>query len=113
MVMVEIFNTGGHAILATSSAKKVLAENLKQRAFKEKKIVDDANTVAKSIKAMEIKISAKVLVEISYLVQLIIAMFLLLLKKLAKKSRRSLLRYLVEMSKDLENIMLKFVYIEM
>ena len=33
---------GGHAILATSSAKKVLAENLKQRAFKEKKIVDDA-----------------------------------------------------------------------
>ena len=51
---------GGHAILATSSAKKVLAENLKQRAFKEKKIVDDANTVAKSIKAMEIKISAKV-----------------------------------------------------
>jgi len=51
---------GGHAVLATSSAKKVLAENLKQRAFKEKKIVDDANTVAKSIKAMEIKISAKV-----------------------------------------------------
>ena len=51
---------GGHAILATSSAKKVLAENLKQRVFKEKKIVDDANTVAKSIKAMEIKISAKV-----------------------------------------------------
>jgi len=51
---------GGHAILATTSAKKVLAENLKQRAFKEKKIVDDANTVAKSIKAMEIKISAKV-----------------------------------------------------
>lgn len=51
---------GGHAVLATTSAKKVLAENLKQRAFKEKKIVDDANTVAKSIKAMEIKISAKV-----------------------------------------------------
>ena len=45
---------------STTSAKKVLAENLKQRAFKEKKIVDDANTVAKSIKAMEIKISAKV-----------------------------------------------------
>ena len=50
----------GYAVLATPSAKKVLAENLKQRAFKEKKIVDDANTVAKSIKAMEIKISAKV-----------------------------------------------------
>jgi len=51
---------GGHAILATSSAKKVLAENLKQRSFKEKKIVDDANKIAKSIKALEIKISAKV-----------------------------------------------------
>ena len=50
----------GYAVLATSSAKKVLAENLKQRSFKEKKIIDDANTVAKSIKAMEIKISAKV-----------------------------------------------------
>ncbi|WP_194768358.1 50S ribosomal protein L9 [Tamlana sp. I1] len=48
------------AILATASAKKVLAENLKQRAFKEKKIVDDANKVAEAIKALEIKIPAKV-----------------------------------------------------
>ena len=32
---------GGHAILATTSAKKVRAENLKQRAFKEKKIIED------------------------------------------------------------------------
>ncbi|WP_347925430.1 50S ribosomal protein L9 [Pontimicrobium sp. SW4] len=50
----------GQAILATSSAKKVLAENLKQRAFKEQKIVDDANKVAEAIKALEIKITAKV-----------------------------------------------------
>lgn len=50
----------GQAVLATSSAKKVLAENLKQRAFKEKKIVDDANVVAEAIKALEIKIAAKV-----------------------------------------------------
>ena len=50
----------GVAALATSSAKKVLAENLKQRAFKEKKIIDDANTVAEALKALEIKISAKV-----------------------------------------------------
>ncbi|MCK0109372.1 50S ribosomal protein L9 [Flavobacteriaceae bacterium S0825] len=50
----------GQAILATASAKKVLAENLKQRAFKEKKIVDDANKVAEAIKALEIKIAAKV-----------------------------------------------------
>jgi large subunit ribosomal protein L9 len=49
----------GHAILATPSAKKVLAENLKQRAFKEKKLVDDANALAKKILAIDIKISAK------------------------------------------------------
>ena len=50
----------GQAILATISAKKVLAENLKQRAFKEKKIVDDANKVAEALKALEIKIASKV-----------------------------------------------------
>ncbi|NOY46820.1 LSU ribosomal protein L9p [hydrothermal vent metagenome] len=50
----------GEAILATSSAKKVLAENLKQRAFKEQKIVDDANKIAEAVKALEIKIAAKV-----------------------------------------------------
>jgi large subunit ribosomal protein L9 len=51
---------GGKAIIATTSARKVLAENLKQRAFKEKKIVDEANTFAEALKALEIKISAKV-----------------------------------------------------
>lgn len=50
----------GHAILATSSAKKVLAENLKQRAFKEANIVKEANKLAETIKGLEIKISAKV-----------------------------------------------------
>lgn len=49
----------GSAVLATVSAKKVLAENLKQRAFKEKKIIEDANKVAESVKALEIKITAK------------------------------------------------------
>ncbi|QLE00069.1 50S ribosomal protein L9 [Galbibacter sp. BG1] len=49
----------GHAILATISAKKVLAENLKQRAYKEKKIIDDAQKVADQLKDVEIKISAK------------------------------------------------------
>ena len=49
----------GHGHLATSSAKKVLAENLKQRAHKEAKVVSDANVVADSLKAMEIKIYAK------------------------------------------------------
>jgi large subunit ribosomal protein L9 len=51
---------GGKAILATVSARKVLAENLKQRAFKEKKIVDEAQAIANALKALEIKIAAKV-----------------------------------------------------
>ncbi len=50
----------GKAIIATISAKKVLAENLKQRAFKEKKIIDDANATAEVLKALEIKIASKV-----------------------------------------------------
>lgn len=50
----------GKAVMATSSARKVLAENLKQSAYKEKKIVDEANALAKKIEAMEVKISSKV-----------------------------------------------------
>jgi large subunit ribosomal protein L9 len=50
----------GQAVLATTSAKKVLAETLKQRAFKEKKIVDEASKLAEQLKALEIKISAKI-----------------------------------------------------
>ncbi|MEJ6792262.1 MAG: 50S ribosomal protein L9 [Lacinutrix sp.] len=49
----------GHAVLATSSAKKVLAENLKQRAFKEKKEIEDATAIAEAIKGLEIKIASK------------------------------------------------------
>ena len=49
----------GLAHLATSSAKKVLAENLKQRAHKEAKIVADAKATAEALKALEIKIAAK------------------------------------------------------
>ncbi|MBT8257290.1 MAG: 50S ribosomal protein L9 [Bacteroidia bacterium] len=50
----------GVAHLATPSAKKVLAENLKQRAFKEKKVIDDATALSESLQALEIKIPAKV-----------------------------------------------------
>jgi len=49
----------GQAQLATSSAKKVLAENLKQRAHKEAKVVNDAKALAETLKALEIKLSAK------------------------------------------------------
>ena len=50
----------GQAVLATTSVKKVRAENLKQRAFKEKKIIEDALKVAENIKDLELKITAKV-----------------------------------------------------
>lgn len=46
--------------MATASAKKVLAETLKQRAFKEKKIVEEATKIADALKALEIKIASKV-----------------------------------------------------
>ncbi len=50
----------GYAILATGSARKVLAEKIKQRAFKEKHIVDEAQKVAEKLKALQVKIPAKV-----------------------------------------------------
>ncbi len=49
----------GFAAMATPSAKKILAENLKQKAHKEAKVVDDAKKQAELLKALEIKISAK------------------------------------------------------
>ena len=49
----------GLAVIATVSAKKVLAETLKQRAFKEKKIVDDAQKEADKLNGLEIKIASK------------------------------------------------------
>ena len=49
----------GYAALATASAKKVLAETLKQRAYKEQNIVDEANKLAEALKSLELKISAK------------------------------------------------------
>ena len=49
----------GYAVLATPSAKKVLAETLKQRAYKEKKVVDDAKAEAAKLNDIELKISAK------------------------------------------------------
>nr|WP_297912492.1 50S ribosomal protein L9 [uncultured Allomuricauda sp.] len=50
----------GLAMLATPSAKKVLAENLKQRAHKEKKIIDEAAAKSDALKKLEIRIPAKV-----------------------------------------------------
>jgi len=50
----------GLAILATDSAKKILNENIKQREFKEKKVIEDASKLEKKLSKLDIKIAAKV-----------------------------------------------------
>ena len=50
----------GSAILATPTAKKILAENIKQQVVKDKKIINDANKMEKKISTLELKIKAKV-----------------------------------------------------
>ena len=47
------------ALLATPSAKKVLAENQKQRAHKEAKLKDEALILAEKLKAIVITVGAK------------------------------------------------------
>ena len=49
----------GIAIMATTSAKKVLAENLKQRAHKEEKAIKEAKDHASKLDGLELKITAK------------------------------------------------------
>lgn len=50
----------GYAILATESAKKVLAENIRQRAHKEAKFRADAEALAAKIAETPVKVSVKV-----------------------------------------------------
>ena len=50
----------GKAIMATVSARKMLEETLKQRVFKEKKIIGEAEKLAEKIKVLDVKITAKV-----------------------------------------------------
>lgn len=49
----------GQAILATESAKKVLAENIKQAQFKQEKIKKDADAVAARLTDVRLTIGAK------------------------------------------------------
>ena len=49
----------GLAITATESAKKILAENTKQRAHKEAKIKADAEVIAKKLEGVKLTIGAK------------------------------------------------------
>lgn len=50
----------GYAILATESAKKVHAENLRQRAHKEAKLREDAEALAAKLAGMTVKVTVKV-----------------------------------------------------
>ena len=50
----------GMAIMATPSAKKVHAENLRQRAHKEAKLVADAEALAAKLEGLTVKVPAKV-----------------------------------------------------
>jgi large subunit ribosomal protein L9 len=49
----------GYAILANESARKVLAENLKQAAFKQDKIRKDADAIAARLEGVKLNIGAK------------------------------------------------------
>lgn len=50
----------GKAVIASPSAKKMLAEELKQRAHKLEKIKQDAEAIAESLKDVTLTIAAKV-----------------------------------------------------
>lgn len=50
----------GFAILATPSAKKVHAENIKQRAHKEAKIREEAQALAAKLEGMQVTLATKV-----------------------------------------------------
>ena len=49
----------GMAILATNTAKKILAEKEKQQAFKAEKIIQEAKDFAKKLENLKVKIGAK------------------------------------------------------
>ena len=49
----------GKAVLATSSAKKVLAEKIKQSQNKQKEAISEAQKIVKKLEKLELKISAK------------------------------------------------------
>ena len=50
----------GMAILATTSAKKMREETLRQRSHKEQRVLDEANAVAAQLVKAEIRVGAKV-----------------------------------------------------
>ncbi len=51
---------GGYAQMATSGAKKMLAETIKQRQHKEAKAIEEANKTATELEKIDMKITTKV-----------------------------------------------------
>ncbi len=49
----------GFAILATATNKKVVAENKKQKSYKDDKVRNEALTIAKALESINLKIGAK------------------------------------------------------
>ena len=49
----------GYAILATETAKKIHAENMKQRAHKEAKLREEAEALAAKMEGLELTIATK------------------------------------------------------
>jgi len=49
----------GLALLATPANRKILAENLKQKSFKEEKVRNEAEELAKALKNITVRIGAK------------------------------------------------------
>lgn len=50
----------GMGVLATDSARKVLAENLRQRAHKETKLIEEAKKMSEKLNGLEVQLTAKV-----------------------------------------------------
>jgi large subunit ribosomal protein L9 len=50
----------GYAVLATDSAKKVHAENLKQKSHKESQVKGEAEAIASKLDGLTVKVKAKV-----------------------------------------------------
>ena len=50
----------GYAVLATDSAKKVHAENLKQKSHKESQIKEEAEAIAAKLDGLTLKVKARV-----------------------------------------------------
>ena len=49
----------GQAVMATRSAKKNLEETLRQRSYKEKSVITEAEKTAEALKELDLKITAK------------------------------------------------------